>query len=1023
MTKAVKRKVKMQSNFKMISLNCEGGSRNKNCIKYILETESPDFLCIQESWLLDNRLSEIESLDRSYLTKGKSGVDPEKQIIIGRPQGGLITMYKSSFQNAVNVIPCSSRRLYVVKLNINNENVLIANVYMPCDRGDMYIVNQEFQDVINEIEMLISSGNFTRLILVGDWNCDFSRNTAHVTYLKNFMSRYNLLNGWDHKNAYPDYTYVNDSLGHKSRIDHFIMSSNTHNPIKSLNVKSNGINVSWHRPIVLEIELQTNQIGCNTGYRSMQSSMKKVAWHKVSDTHVNNYKECLDFKLKNVTLPHDALKCKDVMCKNTSHHNAINKLCNDLILTCIDVSNEVLPHTCPKENLIPFWNEEIEPLRQKSLFWHNIWNECGKPHEGVLANIMRRTRALYHKAVKDARKNDLSLRRCRMAEAICSNNNRDLWDETKKITPTRNLISNNVDGMSNSEDISQVFANKFGQLYQSVPTDNVEINRINDELKYKIMNENSVNECNLTCNDIDLAIRKLNKNKNDGNLGFYSDHLILSTSYFKTSVAMLINCMFIHGYSANDLLVSIITSIPKDVRGNLNSSDNYRGIALCCSLCKVIDYIILNRYSSYLSSSNLQFAFKEEHDTTMCTAMLKETISYFLNNKSNVYVCLLDASKAFDKVHYGKLFRLLIDRKLPAIVIRFLLDNYTRQSIYAAWNGVKSDCFSAKNGVKQGGVLSPILFNIYYDEMICKLKQSNIGCKIGNLYIGALAYADDIVLLCPSRTGLQKMLNICELYSVEYQVSFNAGKTQCIKFSYGVITGSGDLMLNNVILKWEQKVNHLGNILNYNLKDKDDLSKKKGKFVGSVNKLLSNYGNLQSYIVAKLFQAYCCSFYGCTLWSLNEAINDQICVEWNKAVRRVLKLPSMTHTSFLGPLINLTHVSHQFVLRFIKFYHRILDSKNEVVSLMGKICMKNNASYLKKNILYIKWTYGFNIADFDFNQCRKYVKDKCKVEPDVLAYVDVLKELLDVRDGKKILDDVSRDEITEWIICTSTCEM
>ncbi len=69
---------------------------------------------------------------------------------------------------------------------------------------------------------------------------------------------------------------------------------------------------------------------------------------------------------------------------------------------------------------------------------------------------------------------------------------------------------------------------------------------------------------------------------------------------------------------------------------------------------------------------------------------------------------MLDASKAFDNVHFGKLFRLSMDRKIPSIVIRLLLDNYTCQQIFTSWNGVTSHAFTAANGVRQCGVLSPL---------------------------------------------------------------------------------------------------------------------------------------------------------------------------------------------------------------------------------------------------------------------------------------------------------------------------
>ncbi len=77
---------------------------------------------------------------------------------------------------------------------------------------------------------------------------------------------------------------------------------------------------------------------------------------------------------------------------------------------------------------------------------------------------------------------------------------------------------------------------------------------------------------------------------------------------------------------------------------------------------------------------------------------------------------MLDASKAFDKVHFGKLFKLLVDRKMLAILIHFLLDNYTRQNICTNWNGTKSHTFTALNGVCQGGVLLQLLFNVYFDK-------------------------------------------------------------------------------------------------------------------------------------------------------------------------------------------------------------------------------------------------------------------------------------------------------------------
>ena len=75
---------------------------------------------------------------------------------------------------------------------------------------------------------------------------------------------------------------------------------------------------------------------------------------------------------------------------------------------------------------------------------------------------------------------------------------------------------------------------------------------------------------------------------------------------------------------------------------------------------KLVDLIIIDAQADVLRSSNLQFGFKQGTSTTQCTFVATEVINYYLNNKSNVYSLFLDASKAFDRVNYVKIFSLLI---------------------------------------------------------------------------------------------------------------------------------------------------------------------------------------------------------------------------------------------------------------------------------------------------------------------------------------------------------------------------
>ena len=145
--------------------------------------------------------------------------------------------------------------------------------------------------------------------------------------------------------------------------------------------------------------------------------------------------------------------------------------------------------------------------------------------------------------------------------------------------------------------------------------------------------------------------------------------------------------MISHGFAPSSFLQSTMIPIPKGARINLSDSNMYRSIAISSLLSKILDNVIIERQYNALSTSNYQFGFKPNSSTVLCSTMLIETVQYYLERGGqSVYVLLLDASKAFDKVSYDVLFNLLLDRNVCPRIINLLYYMYTHQLYYVKWN-------------------------------------------------------------------------------------------------------------------------------------------------------------------------------------------------------------------------------------------------------------------------------------------------------------------------------------------------
>ena len=132
-----------------------------------------------------------------------------------------------------------------------------------------------------------------------------------------------------------------------------------------------------------------------------------------------------------------------------------------------------------------------------------------------------------------------------------------------------------------------------------------------------------------------------------------------------------------------------------------------------------------------------------------------------------------------------------------------------------------------KNGIRQGSIISPILFGVYLDGLLVQLRNAGIGCYIGNFFVGALAYADDLALLAPSANAMRTLLKICDDYSKQYSIVFNAAKSACL-----LVTSSKcqprrlqkpEFYIGGKLIDLVDEYAHLGHIISDCMDDKHDV--------------------------------------------------------------------------------------------------------------------------------------------------------------------------------------------------------
>ena len=656
---------------KISTYNCKHfkGDIKKNMCRDLLNQS--DFLLLQEHWLYEanfNKFDEIYS-DIDLIFEGKSAMDPNI-LRVGRPFGGCAIIWKSNIKYNICPIKTVSNRLNCINVRIDEStNFLLFNVYMPTDNrsinhsgnidNDLCNNAHEYQDILAEISIISRNTDTSFIIIGGDFNTDMSRNNFQTEQLKQFCESESFVISDMLPISNIEYTFECKVTGNRSFIDHFLVTENVQSFVKSCFTVDNIDNASDHLALISEFNInctyfKTNQLNNQTG----------IAWYKVKLDDITNYKKQLDKELDHIMLPTDALHCKDFRCK--LHVDETESFYKNIINSCIIAGKKSLPllgkgNSNINHNVKAGWNDYCKDKKELALFWHNNWKNEGRPHNSYTAVMRRISRLQYHYAVRCIDKNKNIIKSNKMVSQFISDP-RNAWNNCHKLRGNSKKVPSMVDDVIGDKNISGVFSNKYSTLLNSVGVDSEKI----EHLKANI--ESDLIRCNpefIVCiDDISDALKSLKSGKSDGDLGIYSDHLLYGTEKLFYYLTMLFNCMLTHGYTPSGMRVSTIIPVVKNKRSSISDSDNFRGISLQSSVCKLLDLIIFNKEESKLQTSQLQFGFKPGVSTYMAASVVQETVDYYTNRGGTVYGLALDASKAFDRVEFIKLFECLLKRNV-----------------------------------------------------------------------------------------------------------------------------------------------------------------------------------------------------------------------------------------------------------------------------------------------------------------------------------------------------------------------
>jgi len=641
---------------KLVSYNLRGLNSGRSMLSELCNDPNVSLIAVQEHWLTPNNLHLLSNVHPDFDGFGISAMTHRLSSCIynGRPYGGVGFLWRKSLSGSVRILNgADNGRCLCAAVNLNGwETIKIINVYFPCYSTDsQYSV--ELGDCLGFIENEISQQD--NAIVIGDVNFTC---TADNQGFQQSQSVFDNLTIYNCDNLFADtnpVTYANDQLDKFSFIDHCFASNTIRKCISNISILESGANLSDHRPIVVHLLTPNRVSDCNLDTKDdcdhPERTPPRFTW-RWDKSVLTDYYEASRVELSH--LPnYDPCLCSS-NCTNPEHCHAIDALYNDIVSALFNAASSTVVRL-PNNSLKPYWNDELDRLKESAILWHDIWMSMGKPKSGQVFNLKCSTHMKYKLAIRDSYLEFENEHNDDLLAHFLDKRTSEFW-KSWNAKFRKNINKDiSIDGCRDSNDIANKFADFFRGVYSESSVCNESASTgvaadgsagVHDAPAADTCKLSDVDVCQLvTVETIEACIHKLAKGKACGPDELSAEHLVYAHPSLVVALAQLFKMIIMHRHVPNEFGRGIIIPLIKDKSRSLNELDNYRAITLIPIVSKVFESVILTLFEEVFVVDELQFGFKRGIGCADAIFALKTVVSFFNKRGSSVFLASLDIKK------------------------------------------------------------------------------------------------------------------------------------------------------------------------------------------------------------------------------------------------------------------------------------------------------------------------------------------------------------------------------------------